>query len=127
MSREIPVRSIAGSMLFAVLVCAASAAAQDLPCGIKPIPEPNCRIGNCVEGEWEQICPEDPTGACGIKPLPAVGCRINGCVDGRWQEICGDGDWVREPEPIPCGLRPLPPAGCRVGQCVEGDWEIECD
>ena len=32
------------------------APAQNLICGIKPIPELGCRIGRCVDGAWEQIC-----------------------------------------------------------------------
>jgi hypothetical protein len=64
------------------------APAQNLTCGLKPIPEIGCRIGRCVNGAWEQICDRNPGLSCGIKPIPAIGCRIGRCVDGVWEQVC---------------------------------------
>jgi hypothetical protein len=65
-----------------------TAAAQSLTCGLKPIPALGCRIGRCVNGEWEQICDQNPGLTCGLKPIPAIGCRIGRCVDGVWEQVC---------------------------------------
>ena len=27
-----------------------------MTCGLKPLPDLNCRIGRCVDGAWEQVC-----------------------------------------------------------------------
>ena len=62
--------------------------AQNLTCGIKPIPEIGCRVGRCVNGAWEQICDQNPGLSCGLKPIPAIGCRIGRCVDGVWEQVC---------------------------------------
>lgn len=62
--------------------------AQNLSCGLKPIPEIGCRIGRCVYGAWEQVCGRKPGLSCGLKPIPAVGCRIGRCVNGGWEQVC---------------------------------------
>jgi hypothetical protein len=59
-----------------------------IKCGIKPIPEVGCRIGQCVNGQWEQVCDVSPTISCGIKPIPEIGCKIGRCVDGEWEQVC---------------------------------------
>lgn len=100
-------------------------AASGNDCGLLPIPGPHCMIGRCIDGEWEQVCPDDPFSPCGIKPIPAYGCEIRKCVEGRWQEVC-DGVLVMPEEPVPCGIKPLPPGGCYVGECVYGRWEMIC-
>jgi len=44
-------------ILLTVSSCTPNAAsAQNLTCGLKPIPEVGCRIGRCVDGAWEQVC-----------------------------------------------------------------------
>ena len=59
-----------------------------MSCGIPPIPNIGCRVGECIDGHWEQICNSNPTLSCGIPPIPNMGCRIGECVDGRWEQIC---------------------------------------
>ena len=94
---------------------------QSVICGVKPIPNPGCRIGQCVDGSWEQICDTTRYTVCGVKPIPQAGCRIGQCVNGRWEEIC---DTTRY---TVCGVKPIPRAGCRIGQCVDGSWEEICN
>ena len=43
-------------LVAASLAVVSSSSAQNLTCGIKPIPEIGCRIGRCVDGMWEQVC-----------------------------------------------------------------------
>ena len=58
-------------------------------CGFKPLPDFGCKIGLCVDGEWEQVCDKNRSSfTCGIKPIPDVGCRIGRCVDGAWEQVC---------------------------------------
>jgi hypothetical protein len=38
------------------LALSGGAWAQNLTCGLKPIPDVGCRIGRCVDGAWEQVC-----------------------------------------------------------------------
>jgi len=97
------------------------ALASNLVCGIKPIPDIGCRIGRCVDGEWEQVCDRSPGLSCGLKPIPDIGCRIGRCVDGAWEQVCD-----RNPG-LSCGLKPIPSVGCRMGRCVDGQWEEVCD
>ena len=59
-------------------------AEANLICGIKPIPEIGCNIGQCVDGFWEQVCDQ----VCGIKPIPKIGCNIGRCVNGEWEQVC---------------------------------------
>jgi len=72
----------------ACLVWPVNATAQNLTCGLKPIPIIGCRIGRCVDGAWEQMCDQSPGLSCGIKPIANVGCRIGRCVDGAWEQVC---------------------------------------
>jgi hypothetical protein len=103
------------------LALSGHARAQSLTCGIKPIPDPGCRIGRCVNGEWEQVCDRSPGLTCGIKPIAEVGCRIGRCVNGEWEQVCD-----RSPS-LTCGIKPIPEVGCRIGRCVNGEWEQVCD
>ena len=70
------------------LIPAVSYAGGTLKCGIKLIPEVGCRIGQCVNGQWKQVCDISPTLSCGIKTIPDVGCKIGRCVDGEWEQVC---------------------------------------
>ena len=109
-------------LLLAVSSCTPPAAsAQNLTCGLKPIPALGCRIGRCGNGAWEQICDSNPGLSCGLKPIPAVGCRVGRCVDGGWEQICDQSPGLS------CGLKPIPAVGCRIGRCVDGAWEQVCD
>ncbi len=110
------------ALLLAVLVTLQGEAfAQgNLTCGLRPLPSIGCRIGRCVNGQWEEICSQAPALTCGLRPLPNVGCRIGRCVNGAWEEICD-----RAPA-LSCGLKPLPNLGCRIGRCVDGAWEQVC-
>lgn len=76
------------AMVLAASIAAPDVDAQNLTCGIKPIPALGCRIGRCVDGVWEQVCDQNPGLSCGIKPIPAVGCRTGRCVDGVWEQVC---------------------------------------
>ncbi len=84
-------------------------------CGIKPIPNIGCRIGRCIDGDWEQICNNM---TCGIKPIPNIGCRIGRCIDGSWEQVCNN---------MTCGIKPIPNIGCQIGRCVDGHWEQVCN
>ena len=75
-------------LVLSFLFPAGSYAGGTLKCGIKPIPNIGCRIGRCVDGQWEQVCDSTPTLSCGIKPLPDIGCKIGRCVDGKWEQVC---------------------------------------
>lgn len=90
-------------------------------CGLKPLPNIGCKIGNCVDGSWQQICDSNGAIVCGIKPIPAIGCRVGKCIDGAWQQICDSNS------AIVCGLKPTPAIGCRIGKCVDGQWEQICN
>jgi hypothetical protein len=65
-------------------------------CGIKPIPNIGCTIGQCVNGNWQQVCSKtDFSGnqqatslRCGIKPIPKIGCTVGQCINGNWQQVC---------------------------------------
>jgi hypothetical protein len=103
-----------------LMVRPGAGAAQNLNCGIKPIPEIGCRIGRCVNGAWEQICDQNPGLSCGIKPIAELGCRVGRCVDGAWEQICDQNPGLS------CGLKPIPAIGCRIGRCVDGVWEQVC-
>lgn len=92
-----------------------------LNCGVPPVPQIGCRIGQCVNGQWQQICDSNPSISCGIPPVPEVGCRIGQCVDGQWQQICDS-----QPT-MSCGIPPVPQVGCRIGQCVDGQWQQICN
>lgn len=94
--------------------------AQNLTCGIKPIPNIGCRIGRRVNGQWEQICDRNPALSCGIRPIPSIGCRVGRCVDGVWEQICDQNP------ALSCGIKPIPNIGCRIGRCVDGVWEQIC-
>ena len=51
-----------------------------LSCGVKPIAKLGCSIGQCVNGQWQQICGGNTSSLkCGLKPLPKLGCRIGQC------------------------------------------------
>ena len=78
------------SLLFIILLLLPTASFADgtLKCGIKPIPNVGCRIGQCVNGQWEQICDTSPVLKCGLKPIPDVGCKIGRCVNRKWEQIC---------------------------------------
>ena len=79
--------------------------ATSLSCGIKPIPQTGCRIGQCVNGKWQQVCSKTSNTynnnstygnqqatslSCGLKPLPKSGCRIGSCINGRWEQVCSN-------------------------------------
>ena len=104
-----------------LLLPTGSSADGTLKCGIKPIPDIGCRIGSCVNGEWEQICDSAPSLSCGIKPIPDVGCRIGQCVNGEWEQVCDISPM------LDCGIRPIPDIGCKIERCVDGEWEQVCD
>lgn len=109
-------------VLLAVSSCTPYAAsAQNLTCGLKPIPAVGCRVGRCVNGGWEQVCDSNPGLSCGLKPIPAIGCRVGRCVDGGWEQICDQSPGLS------CGLKPIPAIGCRIARCVDGAWEQVCD
>ena len=93
----------------------------ELNCSFKPFPNPGCRIGRCVDGQWEQICDSQPIMSCGFKPFPNPGCRIGGCVDGSWEQICD------QTPTMSCGFKPFPNPGCQIGRCVDGQWEQVCN
>ena len=103
--------------------------AQSLNCGLKPLPEIGCQIGQCVNGKWEQVCSSSRGQAtnlsCGIKPLPQIGCRIGRCVNGSWQQVCSN--TRGQPTNLSCGIKPLPMLGCRIGQCINGQWQQVCN
>jgi hypothetical protein len=107
-------------LLMLLVIGAPVSQAQNLSCGLKPIPNIGCRIGRCVDGTWEQICDSNPGLSCGIKPIPNVGCRIGRCVDGAWEQICDSNPGLS------CGIKPVPKIGCRIGRCVDGAWEQVC-
>ena len=92
----------------------------NMTCGLPPLPQMGCRVGACVDGQWQQICDQAPTKSCGLPPLPDPGCQIGECVDGRWQEVCN------QSPAMSCGLPPLPALGCRIGACVDGRWQQVC-
>jgi hypothetical protein len=48
------------AIVLAGSIAAPDVRAQNLTCGIKPIPAMGCRIGRCVTGAWEQICDNNP-------------------------------------------------------------------
>jgi hypothetical protein len=75
-------------LLVAAFTIPATVSAQNLTCGLKPLPKLGCRIGRCVNGKWEQVCDQNPGLSCGLKPLPKLGCRIGRCVDGAWEQVC---------------------------------------
>ncbi len=88
-------------------------------CGEKPIPKIECRIGNCVNGQWQEICEPPPAPTCEMMPLPNFGCRIGRCVNDKWEQIC-------DPN-LSCGIKPIPKDGCRIGKCINNEWEEICD
>lgn len=57
-------------------------------CGIKPVPSLGCRIGQCVNGHWEEICDKNPFISCGPQPAEVAGCKIGDCISGKWTQIC---------------------------------------
>lgn len=120
-----PLRPAAVGLAFALALGISGAARAGL-CGPKPIPPPLCEVGDCVDGEWEISCHDDPFSTCGPKPIPREGCRIDDCVDGRWQQSCY-GIEVEPDESPSCGIKPLPPGGCYVGDCVDGVWQMTCE
>jgi hypothetical protein len=86
-----------------VLLFCVHTQAQSLVCGLKPLPKVGCKIGQCIDGKWQQVCSNknpysnnnSPFGnqqatnlSCGIKPIPPVGCKIGQCIDGKWQKVC---------------------------------------
>lgn len=121
MSRAARRVRLVGVALSALLLMPVPVQAQNLNCGLKPLPKLGCRIGRCVNGEWEQVCDSNPGLSCGLKPLPALGCRIGRCVDGVWEQVCDQNPGLS------CGLKPIPALGCRIGRCVDGVWEQVCD
>lgn len=81
-----------------ILLCAEAAWAQNqtgssnqttpiLPCGIKPVPSLGCTIGQCINGQWQEVCNKNPFISCGPQPAQIDGCS-NECVNGKWQQIC---------------------------------------
>jgi len=77
-----------GAMALVASTTVPDVRAQNLTCGLKPIPAIGCRIGRCVNRAWEQICDSNPALSCGLKPIPEIGCRIGRCVDGVWEQVC---------------------------------------
>jgi hypothetical protein len=122
-AREVAMQSVSRFVLLFVSLAAVVpiASAQNLTCGLKPIPALGCRIGRCVNGAWEQICDRNPALSCGLKPIPEIGCRIGRCVDGVWEQVCDSNP------ALSCGLKPIPAVGCRIGRCVDGMWEQVCN
>lgn len=88
-------------------------------CGVKPIPAVGHRIGNCVNGNWEQISTASSL-HCGIKPIPSNGYKVGNCVNGEWQQ-------TSENKALHCGIKPIPNVGCRIGDCIGGSWQQVCD
>lgn len=105
-------------MSFLLLGMGCQAYAAD--CGPRPLPEGGCKVGTCVNGQWEQICTPSTTLPCGIKPVAGPGCKIGNCVDGNWEQICNKKSFIS------CGPQPSPSQGCTVGKCVDGKWEQIC-
>jgi hypothetical protein len=56
MSRDDCFAWLARVLVALAIAAPAVAPAQNLTCGLKPIPEIGCRIGRCVDGVWEQVC-----------------------------------------------------------------------
>ena len=119
---DVCMRTLIAALLVAVTAAlSVDATSQSLTCGIKPIPNIGCRIGRCINGQWEQICDQNPGLSCGIRPIPDVGCKIGRCVDGAWEQVC------HQNPGLSCGIRPIPNIGCRIGRCVDGVWEQICN
>ena len=113
--------AFSAAIVAGVLTVVPGVGAQNLACGLKPIPAIGCRIGRCVNGAWEQICDRNPGLSCGLKPIPEIGCRIGRCVDGVWEQVCDQNP------ALSCGIKPIPAIGCRIGRCVDGVWEQVCN
>jgi len=117
-------------------------------CGVKPIPKSDHRVGQCVNGIWEQI-KLNASMPCGVKPIPKTGHVVGRCTNGIWEQInfnsptlscgvkpipkfnheiglCINGKWqqINFRAPIAsCGVKPIPQAGFKIGHCVNGAWE----
>lgn len=90
-------------------------------CSVKPLPQPGCTIGSCVNGQWQQNCSGNALLSCGPKPLPQPGCSIGECINNQWQQLCSFPD-----KQLQCGVKPLPQPGCHIGECIQGKWQNVC-
>ena len=116
MSRDDFIAWLATAVAALAITVPAVAPAQNLTCGLKPIPEIGCRIGRCVNGAWEQICDRNPGLSCGIKPIAET--RLSGrsmCRRGLGTDLRSESGAV---------LRPQADSGDRLPDRAVRGWGV---
>ena len=109
-------------VLLAVSSCTPYAAsAQNLTCGLKPIPAVGCRVGRCVNGALGTGV-RFQSGAL-LRTQTDSGRRVPGRAVCRWRL----GADLRSESGVVLWLEADPAIGCRIGRCVDGAWEQVCD